>query len=78
MPNLVDYPFYASIFPFQRPTSQKEWLSVIIKKPKSSLSKNKKPSVSELWEELAHDYDVGENRKYVDDLKDNLKKVVQN
>ncbi len=77
MPNSVDYPFYLSVVPFVRPTSQKEWLSTIIQKSKSSLSKNKEPSVSELWEEFSHDYDVNFNREYVDDLKDRLKKVVK-
>ncbi len=77
MPALVDYPFYASIVPFRKPKSQKEWLSSIIQKSQSSLRKGKEPSVTELWDEMTHDYDVNFNREYIDDYKRRLKRIVK-
>lgn len=69
MPDRVDYPFYVSVAPFERPRSQYEWLSAIVRKEMSSLTKDKKPSSRELWEELSHDYDV----EWVGDRIENYK-----
>src|SRR5205807_7130635 len=54
IPDRVDYPFYVSVTPFRRPRSQREWLSEIVRKDRSSLTNGKKPSVQELWDELSH------------------------
>ncbi len=70
MPDRVDYPFYLSLAPFNRPQSQYEWLSSVVLKKSSSLQKGKKPSLQELWDELSHDYDV----KHVADRIENYRK----
>lgn len=73
-PDAVDYPFYVSIFPFKRPSSELDWLSSVIQKDKSSLIQDTKLAVEELWDELYHDCDVlglgrNEIRKYQTRLK---------
>ncbi len=76
MPNRVNYPFYASLVPFRRPGSHYEWLSAIVRKSKSSIRKGKRPSLGELWEELAHDYDVERVGDRIDDYQKRLDKVL--
>jgi precorrin-6B methylase 2 len=74
-----DYPFYVSTHPFTRPVSERDWLDSIIRKEKSSLVPNGKPSTSELWDELTHDYDYwglrGEVARYRSRLRNSLKSV---
>ncbi|SHO47071.1 hypothetical protein NSIN_30337 [Nitrosotalea sinensis] len=76
--NDSDYPFYVSISPFDKPLSAYDWLSSIIKKEKSSINKNKKPAMSELWNEFFHDFDVEDDRDLAEDYRDRLKKIFSN
>jgi precorrin-6B methylase 2 len=76
MPDRVDYPFYVSVTPFRRPRSQYEWLSAIVRKERSSLTKGKKPSSRELWEELTHDYDVEWVGERIENYKGRLARAV--
>ena len=71
-----DYPFYVSTHPFTRPVSERDWLDSIIHKDKSSLLPNGKPSTSELWDELTHDYDYWGLRAEVGKYRTRLKKTL--
>lgn len=57
LPDVIDYPFYMSKFPFRQPKSEMQWLQSVIPK-KKNISKNRKIVVKELWDELTHDYEV--------------------
>jgi precorrin-6B methylase 2 len=59
LPNLEDYPFFVSVAPFRRPSSELEWLMTVVKKKQSSLKPGRNTDPLELWSELRHDYDVG-------------------
>jgi len=77
MPDRVDFPFFRSTVPFRRPKSQYEWLSRVVGKGLSSIRPTRKPSLSELWDELAHDYDVeGIEEATISEYRHRLGKVV--
>lgn len=77
LPDKMDFPFYASIYPFRKPKSEAEWLNAVVRKKFSTLERGRQPSVSELWEELSHDADVYGDRSLVSDYKKRLKKILQ-
>lgn len=52
-----DYPFLVSAFPFRKPRSELDWLRSVVGKEHSSIRRGQ-PDEDELWDELAHDYDV--------------------
>jgi precorrin-6B methylase 2 len=72
-----DYPFYVSIHPFKKPRTEHDWLNSIIGKEKSSLGSNSRPSTSELWDELTHDYDYWGLRGEVSRYRARLTKILQ-
>jgi precorrin-6B methylase 2 len=72
-----EYPFYVSTHPFTRPVSEHDWLDSIIRKDKSSLVPNGKPTTAELWDELAHDYDYWGLRGEVSRYRSRLKRALQ-
>jgi len=77
-PDAIDHPFYVSIFPFKRPSSELDWLKFVVQKEKSSLVQGKEPSAEELWDELFHDYDVmGLSRKDVRKYQKRLKTFLE-
>lgn len=76
MPVQEDFPFYMSKAPFKRPKSEFEWLAAVVRKARSSLEKEEKPSVIELWDELRHDYDVLEIPDPLREYRTRLKKSV--
>ena len=76
LPDRVDFPFYVSVYPFRKPSSEVEWLRAVVGKKCSTMEKDQQPSVSELWDELGHDGDIyGEN--FVSDYKKRLGKSLQ-
>jgi Histone methylation protein DOT1 len=62
LPSKVDQPFFVSKFPFTRPVSEEEWLTIICGKRTSSLIRGGRASKQELWDELSHDYDLDLNQ----------------
>lgn len=76
MSDRVDFPFYLSVVPFRRPRSQHAWLSSVLQKKRSSISLGKRPSLEELWDELAHDYDVQRITDRVWDYRRRLRRAV--
>jgi hypothetical protein len=76
-PNAIDHPFYVSTFPFERSSSELDWLKSIVHKEKSSHPqgvRGQEPSAEELWAELKHDYHViGISRKDVTEYKRRLR-----
>ena len=71
--NGVDFPFFVFTYPFKKTQNEKEWLRTIVQKEKSIFSKNKKPDIKEMWDELMHDYDVDGNRYDIKYYKKQLK-----
>lgn len=76
MPDRADFPFYVSVVPFGHPRSQQSWLSSVLQKKRSSISRGKHPSLEELWDELSHDYDVQKITDKVWDYRRRLRKAV--
>ena len=74
----MDYPFYLSKHPFKRPSSERDWLTSIVRKEKSSLNNDRQPSTSELWDELTHDYDYWGLRSEVGRYKTRLRRLLRN
>ena len=72
-----DYPFYVSTHPFTRPFSEHDWLDSIIHKDKSSIVSIGKPSTSELWDELTHDYDYWGLRGEIPRYRSRLTKSIR-
>jgi len=72
----VDFPFFVSTVPFEKPTSEYDWLSSILRKRKSSLGDEGKPTVDELWDELTHDYDVYSDTSDIRYYKRRLREVL--
>lgn len=73
-PDIFDYPFCISKFPFRRSSSELDWLMSIIQKRKSSLIEGKQPNKEELWDELFHDYHLmGLSRNDVRNYRHRLK-----
>lgn len=77
LPDKVDFPFYASVYPFRKPKSEAEWLHEIVGKKYSTLEIGQQPLVSELWDELKHDTDIYGDWKTVSDYKRRIKKCLQ-
>lgn len=77
LPNDSDFPFFVSVARFKKPRSEYAWLSAILRKDKSSLRPEKKPSVAELWDEFKHDYDVDGNSGYVKGYQKRLAAVLR-
>src|SRR5437867_464052 len=73
----MDYPFYISKHPFTRPVSERDWLASIIGKEQSSLNHGRKPSTSELWDELTHDYDYWGLRGEVAGYRARLRRLLR-
>ncbi len=57
LPDRKDHPFFVSDFPFKKPKTVLEWLNKVVGKERSSIEDGA-PDAQELWEELAHDYDL--------------------
>ena len=78
IPDVVNHPFYVSIFPFKRPSSELDWLKSIVQKKESSLIQDKEPSAEELWDELYHDYNIVElGRRDVTEYQKRLKHMIK-
>ena len=77
LPIRVDFPFYLHKKPFKKPKSIREWLSTIVQKRKSIFPNKQKPTISELWDELKHDYDVNGDPEDVQDYKIRLEKILK-
>lgn len=75
--NKIDFPFYVHTFPFKKTSSEQEWLSTIVMKKRSTLRKKKNPSISELWDEIHHDYDINYHKEDADDYKDRMKRLLK-
>ena len=73
----IDFPFYVHTFPFKKTTSEEKWLSSILQKKASTISKGKKPLIDELWDELYHDYDVYGVRDAVKNYKNRLRLITK-
>jgi len=69
----INFPFYVYTFPFKKTKSVEKWLYAIIQKNKSSIQNNKRPTIDELWDEMAHDYSVQGDVSAVDDYKKRLR-----
>lgn len=76
LPDRAHYPFFVSIVPFNRPRSQYEWLSAVVRKKQSSLAPGKRPTLDELWYELIHDYDVNRVRDRIEKYDKRLRRIV--
>jgi SAM-dependent methyltransferase len=76
MPTRVDVPFIVSEFPFKPTTDKIEWLTRVTCKQKSSLVKNGKLSLIELWDDLRHDYDIERSYDDISDYKRRLRRAV--
>ena len=77
MPVKRDYPFFLSVKPFKRTKSAVEWLSFIVDKQKSSLHKSAAPDEEELWDELAHDYDVDSEYPSIKEYRRRIGEIVR-
>lgn len=76
MPTKVDYPFFVSVAPFQRPKSDVEWLSKVVLQPEEMISKlNLKRNVKTLWDEFSHNQDVLGFRNDVENFRAELAKA---
>jgi len=78
MPTGADFPFYVSKFPFRTPPSERDWLAAVVGKTRSLAAPDTKPNTGELWDELAHDYDVRFHSGEISYLKRELRKAVRN
>lgn len=75
--NGIDFPFFVYTFPFKKTTSELKWLQTIVNKEHSILNSKSKPNISELWDELHHDYDVDGDPEDVTDYKKRIKKILK-
>ena len=73
----MDYPFYVSKHPFTRPASEHDWLASIVRKDRSSVNNGRKPTTSELWDELTHDYDYWGLRGEIGRYRKRLRRVLR-
>lgn len=79
MPNYVDLPFFVSKKPFTYTSNVLDWLTKITNKKKTSLPTSKKFTEEELWDELRHNYNIGDGddsdvKKYQKRMQNFLKK----
>ena len=77
LPDNVDFPFYASRYPFRKPKSEEEWLRAVAGKKFSTLNHGELPSPAELWEELTHDADVYGDWRDASDWRRRLRKSLK-
>ncbi|MGI0102699.1 MAG: class I SAM-dependent methyltransferase [Nitrosotalea sp.] len=70
-PNNMEFPFYVSQKPFDRPTSEFDWLCSV-----STKSLRKKYSKQDLWNELYQNYEIEGIKKEVNSYKKRLKKFL--
>lgn len=79
MPNKdgVDFPFFVYTFPFKKTTSEIKWLQTIVQKEHSTITRNAKPTIEELWDELRHDYDIQADSIDVDNYKERMTKILR-
>lgn len=77
MPIKTHYPFLLSKMPFIRTSSEREWLTMVTGKKKSSLRPGMKPSLKELWDELHHDHDIVSTVDEISAYKSRLRKTLK-
>lgn len=77
MPTKAVFPFFVSKFPFTRPKTEIEWLRKVTGKMKSSVNKGALATEEELWDELAHDYDLNADPEDIPDYKPRLRGSVR-
>jgi precorrin-6B methylase 2 len=75
MPDVVDFPFYVSQYPFRRPENELQWLASVIRKRASTLKPHTSPDAEELWEELSHDSDAYGNTGGARDYRRRLRAI---
>ncbi|MGI0015205.1 MAG: SAM-dependent methyltransferase, partial [Nitrososphaera sp.] len=77
MPEKSDYPFLVSTMPFESTHSERAWLLKVTNKRKSSLRREKKPAIEELWDEIHHDHDIESTFDEISEYRERMAKTLK-